>query len=236
MPGPVHIFLHLALCSAAAQAPPETTLPVHVTMAYHVGGNEVDRVFKVVRGDGAEVVAEFDIPRSLYKLQVDLPQYKCGVTDFIDVLSDHNRTITETLVPAPVPAPAPVVMLDGAAPLSFAYLRPTFVVFPAGSACDQPVNVALPVPVRVEYDPGAYYVGLGSDSGTGTAGSLVVALRLRTTTGLAHYVRLPLPFPQPWDGWPTTVRFNITEEMIDGLITEKTDTLLCPKMWETKVG
>jgi hypothetical protein len=236
MLSPVHIFLHLALCNAAAQAPPETTIPVHVTMAYHVGGNEVDRVFKVARGDGAEAVAEFDVPRSLYKLQVDLPQYKCGVTDFIDVLSDHNRTVAETLVPAPVPAPAPVVMLDGAAPLSFGYLKPTFVVFAAGLGCDQPVTTALPVRVNTEYDPGAYFVALGSDASAGSTGPLVVALRLRTTTGLAHYVRLPLPFPLPWNGWPTTVRFDITEEMIDGLITEKTDTLLCPKLWETKVS
>ena len=82
-------------------------------------------------------------------------------------------------------------------------------------------------------DQGAYYTWLYATPDLTARAPLTVALRLRTTTGLAHYVRLPVPFPPPWNGWPPSIHFNITEDMIDGLITEKTDTLLCPKLWET---
>jgi len=80
-----------------------------VQMAYQQGGDEIDKVVKFRRGYDSQTVVEFDVPRNTYLLTLDVPKYKCSMSDFIDVLSDLNRTITETLADAPPgpPAPAP---------------------------------------------------------------------------------------------------------------------------------
>ncbi len=229
-----HIFLHVGLCTAVARAAPDATIAMHLRMSYRVGGDEIDKVVTFARGYDPQTVVEFDIPRSMYRLQLDVPKYKCSTSDFIDVLADHNRTIAETLVDEPPAPPAPVVVMDGAAPTSFLYLKPTFVLFEKGLACNQPITTPLPSHINVEYDQGAYYVWLYTDPAPAET-PVVVALRLRTPTGSAHYVHVPIPFPTPWGGWPNTIRFDVTEDMVDGLATEKTDTLLCPKLWETSV-
>jgi hypothetical protein len=36
--------------------------------------------------------------------------------------------------------------------------------------------------------------------------------------------------------WPADVRFDVSEDMVDALATEKTDVLLCPKLWATSAG
>ena len=230
-----HLFLHVGLCNAVASAPPDTTIAMHVVMSYRVGGNEIDKTVTFARGDDMQTVVELDVPRSIYRLQLDVPKYRCSATDFIDVLSEQNRTITETLIDGQI-APPPVELFAGLAPLSFLYVKPTFVAFDKSVACNGPIAQPIPTHVNVEYDQGAYYVWLYEDPTIATHGPLTVALKLRTTTGLAHYVRLPIPFPQPWGGFPGSVQLNVTEDMIDGIATEKTDTLLCPKMWETSAG
>ncbi len=233
MVGLEHIFLHVGLCSAIAHAPPETPIAMRVRMSFRVGDPQFDKTFRFTTGDEAEHVVEFDIPRNLYRLQVDVPKYGCSVSEYIQVLSDNNRTITETLSAGPVPPPSPVVLLDGTAPISFVYVKPTFVLFDKSMACNQPIQSPLPSHINVEYDQGAYYAWLYSDSSYETHAPVVVAVRLKTPTGTAHYVHLPVPFPVPWAGWPGTIRFDVTEEMIDSLATEKVDTLLCPKLWGT---
>ncbi len=231
-----HIFLHVGLCSAVARLDPSTVVAMRVRMSYRVGGDEIDKVVRFTRGEAQQTVVEFDIRRSTYRLLLETPKYGCTASDFIDVLPDQNRTITETLADGPPAPPAPVVLFDGAAPLSFGYVKPTFTVFDKTTVCNKPVGTPLPAKFDVEYDQGGYYVWLHEDPSLEGQGPLVVALRLRTTTGLAHYVNLPVPFPQQWGGWPGSVRFDITEDMVDDLATEKTDVLLCPKMWGTSSG
>jgi hypothetical protein len=231
-----HIFLHVALCNAVARLDPGAQVDMHLQMTYRVGGDEIDKTVRFTRGTAAQTVVEFDIRRSLYKLQLSVPKYGCAANDFVDVLEDQNRALTETLVDGPAPPLSPVTIFDGTAPLSFLYVKPTFVVFDSSVACDKPIAPPLPVRFDVEYDQGAYYVWLHSDPSLAGRGPLVVAVKMRTTTGLAHYVHLPVPFPIPWAGWPNSIRFDITEDMIDALATDKTDTLLCPKMWSTSAG
>jgi hypothetical protein len=231
-----HIFLHVALCNAVARAAPETQIDMRVRMSYRVGGDEIDKTVRFARGTAEQTVVEFDIRRSMYRLQLDVPKFACGASDFVDVLADANRTVSETLGDGAPAAPAPVVIFDGTAPISFVYLKPTFAVFDASTVCGKPITAPLPAKFEVEYDQGGYYVKLHADPSFAGRGPLVVALKLRTTTGLAHYVHLPVPFPQTWGGWPGSVQFDITEDMVDDLATEKTDTLLCPKMWGTNAG
>jgi hypothetical protein len=228
-----HIFLHVGLCTAIARADPDATIALHVQMAYQRGGDEIDKVVTFRRGYDSQTVVEFDVPRNTYLLELDVPKYHCSTSAFIDVLADLNRTITEALDDGPPAPPLPVVIMDGAAPMSFLYVKPTFAIFGKGLACNQPITTPLTSHVNVEYDQSAYYVWLYLDPTLDTADQLVVALKLRTPTGLAHYVHVPIPFPVPWGGWPFTVHFPVSEDMIDVLATEKTDTLLCPKLWES---
>jgi hypothetical protein len=228
-----HIFLHIGLCSAVARATPDTPVSLHVTMAYQQGGNEIDKVVKFARDYDAQTVVEFDVPRNTYRLRLEVPKFNCSVTDFIDVLADQNRTVTEILVDGPPEAAPRVTILDGAAPMSFVYVKPTFVLFDKSLACNAPITPPLPSHISVEYDPTAYYASLYVDPAADPSTQEVLALRLRTPTGLAHYVHVPIPFPVPWNGWPNVIHFQVSEDMIDTLATEKTDTLLCPKLWES---
>ena len=206
---------------------------MHVQMAYRIGEPELDKVYRFARGDGSVTVIEFDVPRGVYRLALNVPKYGCATTDYLDFLPDHERTINETLVDGPPGPPKPVFLMEGAAPLSFQYVKPTFVLFDKTLVCNQPIDTPIPSHFSAEYDQGAYHVWLYSDPTIEAHAPAVVALRLRTPTGTAHYVRVPITFPTPWAGWPSNIQFDVTEDMIDGLTSEKVDTLLCPKLWET---
>lgn len=228
-----HIFLHLTLCTAIAKLPAETVVPVHVQLSYRTGDPPFDKTFRVTRGDGTQEVVEFDVDRNLYRLRIDVPKYECSASDFLDVLEGTNRTVTEKLADGPPAPETPVTLLAGRAPTSFSYSRPTFALFDKSLSCNQPVPAPLTAKVNLEYDQGGYYVWLYPDASLDAHAPVVVALRLRTPTGTAHYIHLPIAFPQPWGGWPYSIQFDVTEEMLDGLATEKTDTLLCLKLWST---
>ncbi|HMD02756.1 MAG TPA: hypothetical protein VKG44_07295 [Candidatus Baltobacteraceae bacterium] len=233
MPGLSHIFLHVVFCSAIAHTPLGTTTPMHVQMVHHNGAIEFDKVYNVTH-NGPDTVVEFDIQDGVYRLQIVTPKYPCSRTDFLDVLPELNRNVSEKLDDGPPLPPLPVFLLEGTAPVSFQYLRPTFVLFDKSLACNQPVTTPLAVRNTVEYDQGAFHVWLYTDPAT-EAMTPVLALRLTTPTSTAHYIRIRFPFPQPWGGWPNNYRLNISEEMVDSLATEKVDTLLCPKIWQTSV-
>jgi len=230
-----HVFLHVGLCNAVANLPPDAEVAMRVRMAYRVGGTEVDKVFKFARGDGPQTVVEFDVPRGAYRLQLEVPKYRCAGSDFLFMIPDRDRNISETLGDGPPTEPPPVLLMNGTAPVSFLYVKPTFVLFDKTVACNQPVGAQLPFKNSVEYDQGSYYVALHPDSSLEPHQPVVLALRLRTPTGNAHYVRVPVALPLQWGGWPSTINLNVSEDMIDGLATEKVDTLLCLKFWETSV-
>jgi len=234
MDGLAHIFLHVGLCGSVARLPESTAVPVHVVMAYAHGDPPYDKKLTIPRGDGTEWVIEFDVPRAEYHVTVDVPKYKCASSSFAQVFADQNRKIDVTLSEAPPPE-LPVLLLDGTAPTSFLYLKPTYVLFETGLKCDDPVTTQLPTHIDVDYDQGAYYMTMFASPQPPPLAP-VFAIRLRTPTGLAHYVRLPIKLPSLVGGWPSNIQFNISEDMIDGLATDKTGVLLCPKIWGTSAG
>lgn len=177
---------------------------------------------------------EFDVPRGVYRVLVEAPKEHCSVTDFLDFLPGGNRTILETLADGEPATPPPVTLLDGTAPISFLYVKPTFVLLDPSVACNAPIATTVPSRVNVEYDQGSYHAWLYDDAALDKNGPYTVALRLRTPTSTAHYVRLPFPFPTAWSGFPGHVQMNVSEDMLDGIATDKVDTLLCPKLWETR--
>jgi hypothetical protein len=172
----------------------------------------------------------------MYALQLQAPKYGCSASDYLFFIGGQTRSITERLNDASTAAARKPMLLSGTAPQSFLYVQPTFVLFNKSQVtCNKPVGQPLPTDAVVENDQDSYYVELYADP-SAAYGSQQLALRLRTPTHQYHYVRIPIAFPAPWGGWPMNVILNITEDMVDGLATEPTDTLLCPKMWETSAG
>lgn len=235
MLGLSHAILHVALCAPALRAKPETVVALRVRLLDHRLKPQLDRTFRLERGDDDNPkIVEFDIAPGTYQLDAALPRYGCGVVDYLTFLPDHDRSIAETLSAGSSPPPQPLLM-NGASPQSFLYVQPTFVLLDKNAtACNKPVGGLVPLRVTVENDQDAYYAALYPDPAAGTA-PVQLALRLRTPTHQYHYVRVPIPFPMPWGGWPNNVRFDVTQDEIDGLASQPVDTLLCLHLWETKV-
>jgi|SRR5271156_156963 len=235
MDGLTHIFLHVALCSAIARLPEQTIVAMHVRMQFSHGDPPYDKTLRLERGDDPEEVVEFDIDRGTYHLTVDVPKYACRSSEYLTVLPAQDREVTATLTDVSQPIASPTLLVDGTAPMSFLYLKPTYVFFDKTVTCNQPIGQPLAARVDVDYGQEAYYASVYADPSLASMAP-VFALRLRTVTGLAHYVRLPMTLPLEPLAWPARVEFNITDDMVDGLATDKTDTLLCPKIWETSAG
>jgi hypothetical protein len=231
-----HVILHLGLCAPVAKLAPDATLAIHVHAIDKRDQVVLDRNFRVERGDDEQRVVEFDIPWGIYKLDASMPKFNCNATDYFSFLPEHDRSITETLVSGPAPATTPM-LLDGTAPQSFLYVQPTFVLFDKGAVdCNKPVPDPLPSHIVVENDQDSYYAWFYPDVSLPPGTVPLLALRLKTPTHQYHYVRLPMPVQMRWGGWPGSVQFTVTEDMVDELASQPTGTLLCPKLWETSAG
>jgi len=215
--------------------PAATPIAMHVQMAYPHGDPPYDKTLTMPRGDTNERVIEFDVPRGLYHVWVDVPKYNCSSSTFEQVLADRNRKMVATLADSSVRPEQPILLLQGDAPISFAYLKPTYVLFDSSLTCNQPISAPLPTHIDIDYDQGAYYLKMYAEPSLQLTNP-VFALRLRTPTGLAHYMRLPIKLPPAEGGWPSVVQFNIADDAVADYATQKTDTLLCPKVWGTSAG
>lgn len=235
MIGMSHVILHVALCAPALEAKPETNVAIRVRLLDRRTNVKLDRTFRFERGDDDNPkVAEFDVAQGTYRLDTSAPKYGCRATDYVTFMPDHDRSIAQTLS-AGTPPPLEPLLMNGASPQSFLYVQPSFVLLDKNAtACNKPVGDLVPLRVAVENDQDAYYAWLYPDPGA-AGRSVQLALRLRTATHQYHYVRIPIPFPMPWAGWPNEIRFDVTQDEIDGLASQPVDTLLCLRLWETKV-
>jgi hypothetical protein len=234
IPG-AHIALHLGMCNAMLNVPESRPIVAHVRTVDRLNHPHVDQDVTFQRYGQQSGEIEFNSPQGLYEIQVAVPQYRCYAVDWLFVIADHNRTINEQLTDGSPVVPHPMLM-DGTAPQSFLYLNPTYVLFPKDTACDKPVPDPLPAKVTIENDQDSFYVGIYSDPTLVAQGPETVALRLDTATGDNHYIRLKIPFPEPWDGMPMQVQFNVTDDEVDWLSTQPTGVLLCPRLFRTSAG
>lgn len=232
--GMAHIVLHLALCSRMARAGPEAALPIEVRLTDRYGHISLEKRFQVIRGEEPVKTVEFDSLRGVYFMQVVAPKQQCGADDFVSFLPDRVRSISETMSTAPKLPPTPFLM-QGTAPVSFLYAKPAVVLFGKSAACDKEVDDPLPADIRIENDRDSYYVSITADPGVQSRIG-VIALSLQTATGENHYIRIPLKFEAPAAQWPSTVQFNVTDDVMDSIAGKPVDTLLCPKMYKTSVG
>ena len=234
MIGMSHIILHAAMCARIARLAPDTPVNVNIQLVDRTGRERIQKSLRVERGDGSTLLLEFDAPQGIFQMQMVAPKYGCTGMDYWALLPEHNRSINGTLVQGVAPQPQPM-LLQGTAPPSFLYVAPTFVLFPSATQCNKPVEDPLPSNIQVENDQDAFYVWLFSQPQTARESQMIV-LRLATPTGEYHYIKLKVPFPEPWGGWPQSIQFNVTEEDIDSLAGQPVDVLLCPKLFRTSVG
>jgi len=234
MVGLSHVILHVGLCGAMSRVSPQSTLATRVRVIDRIGRWQFDQTFKFARGESDQKVMQFDIARGVYFVQIDAPKYKCSTSDFLAILPEHDRTVKETLNDTLQPVPTPL-LLQGTAPASFLYVKPTFVIFDKSVACDKPVNDPLPSRIVVENDPDAYYTWLYTDPAT-QARTGTLALSVQTPSGDHHYIRVPMPNGFTATKWPFSVDLNVTEDILDDLAGKPVETLLCPKLRRTSVG
>ena len=235
MDGLSHVILHIGLCSSIARTKAQTPVAIHVSLLDRGNVAEYDHVYKFARGEEDTTEVEFDVHRGTFRLLLDADNRKCTAYDYLFFMPDHDRNVTETLSDGVVDPTQPM-LLSGAAPMSFSYVKPTFVLVDKSVACKAPIGTPLPTQIQVERDRDGYYTWLYTDPQIDALGSVTVALRLGTTSGQFHYVRVPMQFPVGWGGWPATIEFNVTEDQIDDLATDPTGVLLCPKLWKTSSG
>jgi hypothetical protein len=233
-----HVILHLTLCNAALQTTPKAPVAVRVKLSDRTGAQTFAQTYQIQPEDVGEPVVEFDNARGAFKLQVDVPQYHCTGTQFLVFMPDHVRKIAVPLYDQGQEPPLPSVpmVLYGDAPLSFVYVKPTFVLFDKSVECKKPVDDPLPAKIVTEYDQNGYYVWLYPDPSMESHQPVTLALRMRTATGMYHYLRIPRFHPQIMQGWPQIVQLPITEEDVDGVATDPTDVLLCPSFRSTTAG
>jgi len=230
-----HIVLHLGLCNAMLKLPIDSTVKVHVRMVDRIARPHVDQDFSVKRYSDPTVQVEFDAPAGLYQLQVSVPQLRCYAADWLFIIDQHNRTVNEQLTDG-APVLTQPMLIDGTAPPSFLYLSPTYVLFDKNTQCNKPVPDPIPFHLTIENDQDSFYIWMYSDPSLVARGPEIIALQLQTPTGDEHYIKLKIPFPQPWGGIPTEIQFNVTDNEIDWLSGQPTGVLLCPKLFQTSAG
>lgn len=235
MLGMTHIVLRLGLCSAVSSQPPQAKLAVHVNLVDRKRRYPTEQTIDVERGYESSVTVPFDTQSGIYAMRVSIPQYHCNARDYVDFLADKPRAINEQLSDGPAPETEPM-LLEGDVPQSFMYLQPTYVFFDKSTECNKPVGDPIPVHEVIENDQTSFYVWLYADAQTYARAPLVVAMQLQTATGEDHYIRLKIPFPAPWQGFPIDYRFSITEDTADAIATQPTGVLLCPKIYMTSGG
>lgn len=235
--GPIaHIVLQATLCSAALRAAPETQIAIRVHAVDRTTRLTFDKTFQVERGYDPKKVVEFDVQWAVYRMSVVAPKYRCSANDYLVALPDTTRTVSENLQDGVAPIPKPAMLLAGNAPESFLSAKPTYILLDKRTAaCDKPIGDPLPAEINVENDPDGYYAWLTPNASTPRVPT-TLALRVTSSTHQYHYVRLPIGVTTEWHGWPQTIQFNISEDMVDALAGKPADTLLCPKLWETSSG
>lgn len=235
MIGFAHVVLHVSLCNAMARVSPHTSVAMRVRLIDRSGRRPYDNVFTVERGSQNVKSIEFDAPRGEYRLLIAAPVYNCNATDYAAFISEHDRNIDETLSDGKAPDTRPL-LLEGTAPPSFLYVAPTFVMLDKDLPCKGPIDEPIPSHIDVENDQNAYYVHMYSDPSIAARGAVQIALRLATVSGEFHYIRIKVPFPVPWIGFPDDIQFNVDEDELDSLAGEPVDVLLCPKLFRTSAG
>lgn len=195
---------------------------------------ELDRTFTFARGTGNEARVEFDSSWGTYSVLLDVPKYRCGDIDFMQVLQDHDRSLTTQLIDG-VPSPVAPVLIVGSLPQSFAYAEPTVVLFRSTLTCNGPVGDPDMTGIDNQLEQDAYYATIRTAALYRRPVSVTLAVRLKDSSGGYHYIRMPWKFTSGYT-WPSVGELNVEDGLIDYAAQQPEDVLLCPRFYGTSVG
>ena len=230
-----HAVFHLTMCASIAKLPANTPVDIAIHAVDETGRQKYDENFRFERGMSDVHSVDFDTPRGTFKILVSAPKYNCSGGDYYMFITDHTRNINMTLAEGPPDFGKPF-LVGGTAPESFSYANPTFVLLDKSVVCDKPIGDPIPLTIRTEAESDGYYLWLYSTPDLVKRGNVQLALQLGSSTGENHYVRLRFPFPQPWDGWPISLQFDLPDNIFDVLAPKPADTLICLPLRRTSAG
>jgi hypothetical protein len=233
MPFIAHVALHLSMCNAIARSAPTTSVQIVVHAQDQTGRQKYDQQFTFERGTSNIHSVDFDTPRGIFLVWITAPKFNCNAVEYLGFLTDHARNVSVTLSDGKPPRKAPMLLM-GTAPESFASYSPAFVLLDKSVACDKPVGDLIPVEARIESATDAYYEEIFPTPENVARGDQI-ALQVATPTGEYHYVRIKIPL-RAWDGWPSSIEFNLPDDMFDILASKPTEVLTCLRLTRTSAG
>lgn len=207
---------------------------MHLAVTDRINRAEVDKTVHFQRGTGNTARVEFDSSWGTYMISMQVPQYGCNGVDYIEIMPDHDRSLNTQLLDGPANRTAPVIIL-GELPQSFAYAKPSVVIFPQTLAC----NASVPTPrtdgVDNELEQDAYYAAIRTPALYHQPIAVTLAVQLQDSSGGYHYIRMPWKFASGYT-WPSIGKLNIDDGVLDWAAQQTEDILLCPRFYGTGVG
>ena len=207
---------------------------MRVVVTDRINKAEIDQVMQFQRGTGDRGRVEFDSSWGTYRIAMSVPKYRCNGIDYIEILPDHDRSLTTQLVDGPANGIAPVLIL-GALPQSFAYAQPSVVIFPATLRCNAQVPDAQTAGIDNELEQDAYYAAIRTPALYHQPVAVTLAVRMQDSSGGFHYVRMPWKFSSGYT-WPSVGKLDIDDGVIDWAAQQTEDILLCPRFYGTSTG
>lgn len=228
-----HLAFHIAYCKAIAELPQKQPVAMTVRLVNPDGRTAFAQSLHFRRSIDDEKDVETDVLRGVYAYTIRVPKEHCSAQGFIMVLPDVDRDVAVTLKRRAVPKPAPI-LVSGSTPVSFAYVKPTFVLFPAGAACGKPIPAPLDATIQTQYSPGSYYTTIWWNPAR-YGRNVLPAVKLADASGGHHYVRVRVGPPE--NGFfPSVNTFDVNDDLIDMAAGKPEDTLICVRMMKTTTG
>lgn len=234
MVGLEHVILNIGLCKSVARLAPRANVVMRVVVTDRINRSELDRTVTFARGTGDRTRFEFDSQWGTYRIVMSIPKYRCNAVDFLEVLTEHNRTMNTQLLDGPANPMAPVLII-GSLPQSFAYAQPAVVMFPATQRCNGAVGDPQTTGIDNQLEQDAYYSSIRTPALYHQPISVTLAVRLQDSSGGFHYVRMPWKFPSGYN-WPSIGQLNIDDAVLGWVAEQTEDILLCPKFYGTTVA
>lgn len=229
-----HIILNIGLCKAIARLPARTNVAMRLTVTDRVNRAEINKVVQFQRGTGPNGRVEFDSSWGTYRITMSVPKYGCNGIDYIEILPDHDRSLNTDLVDGQ-PDPIAPVLIVGSLPQSFAYAKPSVVMFPVTLRC----NAAVPDPqttgIDNELEQDAYYAAIRTPALYHQPLAVTLAVQLQDSSGGYHYVRMPWKFGAGYN-WPSIGKLDIDDAVLGWVAQQTEDILLCPRFYGTSTG
>jgi hypothetical protein len=228
-----HLAFHIAFCKALERLPQKQPVTMAMRLVDPDNRTAFEQTIHFRRSIDDETDIETDVPRGVYAYVVRVPREDCSAQGFIMVLPNADRDVAIQLRKGFERKPAPL-LVSGATPVSFAYVKPTFVLFPGNAECGKPIPAPLNAAIQTQYSPGSYYTTISWNAAR-YGRNVIPAVDLTDASGGHHYVRVRVG-PPVVPFFPSVNTFDVGDDLIDMAAGKPEDTLICVRMMKTITG